>query len=203
MKPQTCEVGDLAGKHGKIESDPYEKHYVDMYASTNPDSEAFFGDLSFVLHYANSTRLTCANFERKVKPVPTPGDDCTDEPQTPGGTPVQTPPVYTTPPIIYTITPSVTESTLPGVTETHVVEVPCEKDCKSEGNAGHDKGDDNGDNAGDADTVVPPPPQEGDENAPPASTPSTVVPVVAGASMQGLSSGLLSIGVIASLFMIS
>ncbi|KEY66161.1 hypothetical protein S7711_05330 [Stachybotrys chartarum IBT 7711] len=61
--PQTCEVGDLSGKHGSIEAGPFSATYVDNFASTLEGIGAFFGNRSIVIHYANSTRLTCANFE--------------------------------------------------------------------------------------------------------------------------------------------
>lgn len=72
-QPQTCEVGDLSGKHGKIESDPFEAEYVDLYASTLEGNPAYFGDLSFVLHFANKTRISCANFVQIS--AGTPSDD--------------------------------------------------------------------------------------------------------------------------------
>jgi hypothetical protein len=68
--PNTCEVGDLSGKHGKITSDPFTATYTDIWASTREDSESFFGSRSFVIHYANTTRLTCANFEKKASLPP-------------------------------------------------------------------------------------------------------------------------------------
>ncbi|KAI9642352.1 Cell surface superoxide dismutase [Cu-Zn] 4 [Ciborinia camelliae] len=60
--PQTCQVGDLAGKHGKISSDPFQTAYVDEFTSTLPTSGSFFGNLSVTVHFANKTRITCANF---------------------------------------------------------------------------------------------------------------------------------------------
>ncbi|KAF4455400.1 hypothetical protein F53441_2189 [Fusarium austroafricanum] len=60
--PASCQVGDLSGKFGKITSDPFKAEYTDAYASTKEGIGAFFGNRSFVLHYANKTRLTCANF---------------------------------------------------------------------------------------------------------------------------------------------
>lgn len=60
--PQTCQVGDLSGKHGKIESDPFVATYSDDFASTLPGIGAFFGNRSFVVHFANKTRISCANF---------------------------------------------------------------------------------------------------------------------------------------------
>ncbi|KAH0559735.1 hypothetical protein GP486_003750 [Trichoglossum hirsutum] len=63
--PQTCQVGDLSGKYGKISSDPFETSYVDLYTSTTPGNPGFFGNRSFVVHYANKTRIACANFVLK------------------------------------------------------------------------------------------------------------------------------------------
>ncbi|KAH6898636.1 superoxide dismutase [Thelonectria olida] len=61
-QPESCQVGDLSGKHGSIQTDPFEAHYLDLYASTKEGIGAFFGNRSIVIHYANKTRLTCANF---------------------------------------------------------------------------------------------------------------------------------------------
>ncbi|GFP53745.1 hypothetical protein ACSS6W_001336 [Trichoderma asperelloides] len=63
-KPETCQVGDLSGKYGKVTSDPFLAEYFDLYTSMKPDNPAFFGNLSIVVHYANKTRLTCANFSK-------------------------------------------------------------------------------------------------------------------------------------------
>ncbi|PTB56326.1 hypothetical protein M431DRAFT_80837 [Trichoderma harzianum CBS 226.95] len=63
-KPETCQVGDLSGKYGKIISDPFVAEYFDLYTSLSPDNPAFFGNRSIVVHYANKTRLTCANFAK-------------------------------------------------------------------------------------------------------------------------------------------
>ena len=61
--PQNCQVGDLAGKHGKIMSGPtFSTQFVDNYLSTDPSSPYFFGQKSLVIHTSNTTRLTCANF---------------------------------------------------------------------------------------------------------------------------------------------
>lgn len=65
--PQTCEVGDLSGKHDKIPTGgdgTYETTYTELYASTLEGIGAFFGNRSVVIHYPNSTRITCANFSK-------------------------------------------------------------------------------------------------------------------------------------------
>lgn len=63
-KPESCEVGDLSGKWGEVKSDPFDASYIDLYASTKEGIGAFFGNRSIVIHYANKTRLTCANFAK-------------------------------------------------------------------------------------------------------------------------------------------
>ncbi|KAM7184899.1 superoxide dismutase [Rhypophila sp. PSN 637] len=62
--PETCQVGDLSGKYGKIPEgkDTFSATYTDKYASTLEGIGAFFGNRSFVFHYANKTRISCANF---------------------------------------------------------------------------------------------------------------------------------------------
>ncbi|KAH9838140.1 Cell surface superoxide dismutase [Teratosphaeria destructans] len=60
--PDTCQVGDLSGKHGNITASPFKSNYTDQFLSTNLNSSAFFGDLSVVIHTENTTRITCANF---------------------------------------------------------------------------------------------------------------------------------------------
>ncbi|OWP05728.1 hypothetical protein B2J93_846 [Marssonina coronariae] len=56
------ETGDLSGKHGQITQDPFVATYSDGYASTVEGIGAFLGNRSFVIHFANKTRITCANF---------------------------------------------------------------------------------------------------------------------------------------------
>ncbi|KAJ4387253.1 Cell surface superoxide dismutase [Cu-Zn] 4 [Gnomoniopsis smithogilvyi] len=62
--PQTCQAGDLAGKHGNITSQTFSASYIDPYLSTVPGSPYFFGNGSLVIHTSNTTRLTCANFQQ-------------------------------------------------------------------------------------------------------------------------------------------
>jgi len=60
--PQTCQVGDLSGKYGKITSDPFYAAYPDDFASTLEGIGSFFGNRSLTIHFGNKTRITCANF---------------------------------------------------------------------------------------------------------------------------------------------
>ncbi|KAL8692442.1 MAG: hypothetical protein Q9218_002542 [Villophora microphyllina] len=61
-QPQTCQVGDLAGKHGNITTNPFQTTFLDLYLSTVQGPASFFGNRSIVIHTSNTTRLTCANF---------------------------------------------------------------------------------------------------------------------------------------------
>ncbi|KAF6818598.1 superoxide dismutase [Colletotrichum sojae] len=67
-KPETCQVGDLSGKHGSVAVDGYDKTYVDPYLSIVEGPGSFFGNRSFVFHFANKTRISCANFKLVSKP---------------------------------------------------------------------------------------------------------------------------------------
>jgi len=65
-KPETCQVGDLSGKHGKIPAPTYgavmfDASYNDLYASTKEGIGAFLGNRSIVIHRNDTTRLACAN----------------------------------------------------------------------------------------------------------------------------------------------
>lgn len=78
--PETCEVGDMSGKHGGIAAGEknFVDSYVDLYESTKPGIGAFFGNRSVVIHAADKSRIACANFEleegEEVPPsVPVPG----------------------------------------------------------------------------------------------------------------------------------
>ncbi|KAK2610849.1 hypothetical protein N8I77_004244 [Diaporthe amygdali] len=60
--PQTCQVGDLSGKHGNITGTSIDATYTDNFASLEQGIGAFFGNRSIVVHFGNKTRITCANF---------------------------------------------------------------------------------------------------------------------------------------------
>ncbi|KAF2131736.1 Cu,Zn superoxide dismutase-like protein [Dothidotthia symphoricarpi CBS 119687] len=61
-KPETCQTGDLSGKHGNITSQEWSQEYVDLYSATRSDDVAFFGNLSVVVHMSDKKRIACANF---------------------------------------------------------------------------------------------------------------------------------------------
>jgi len=67
-QPETCQVGDLSGKHGNITTSPWQTTYLELYTSTVQGAEAFFGNRSIVVHSANLTALTCANFTQVAGP---------------------------------------------------------------------------------------------------------------------------------------
>ncbi|KAF8471201.1 superoxide dismutase [Kalaharituber pfeilii] len=64
-RPQSCEVGDLAGKHGKIPADiangTYTTSYIDKYITLEEGPGAFIGNRSIVVHLADGKRYACAN----------------------------------------------------------------------------------------------------------------------------------------------
>ncbi|TDZ14998.1 Cell surface Cu-only superoxide dismutase [Colletotrichum sidae] len=74
-KPETCQTGDLSGKHGAVGIDGYDKTYVDPFLSIVQGPGSFFGNRSVVFHFANKTRITCANFKLVSKPET--HDNCT------------------------------------------------------------------------------------------------------------------------------
>lgn len=57
------EVGDLSGKHGKIESHKkfFKDSYIEPYISLNETDPAFIGGHSIVIHCPDETRIACAN----------------------------------------------------------------------------------------------------------------------------------------------
>lgn len=90
-KPETCEIGDLSGKHGKIPSangstTHFHDHYTELYASTKEGIGAFLGNVSVVIHAPNSSRLACSNIELK-KGSAVAGGNATSSNHTAGGRP--------------------------------------------------------------------------------------------------------------------
>lgn len=64
------EVGDLSGKHGSINGTSLYTSYYDPYLSLNPNDKAFIGNLSVVVHFANSSRYACANLVKSTTVQP-------------------------------------------------------------------------------------------------------------------------------------
>ncbi|KAK7951132.1 superoxide dismutase [Apiospora aurea] len=97
--PQTCQVGDLSGKYGAITSDPFEATYTDIFGSMNNGANASITDRSFVVHFSNKTRISCANFKvdasgpSSTVPVPTSS-------ATPGSNSTPTSPTSSTSPVV-------------------------------------------------------------------------------------------------------
>ncbi|KAF2972238.1 hypothetical protein GQX73_g1287 [Xylaria multiplex] len=60
--PATCQVGDLSGKYGKITSDPFTAKFHDDFTAMSEGPGSYFLNRSIVVHFANKTRITCANF---------------------------------------------------------------------------------------------------------------------------------------------
>ncbi|KAM4059095.1 copper/zinc superoxide dismutase (SODC) domain-containing protein [Hirsutella rhossiliensis] len=78
--PQTCQVGDLSGKHGKVTQDPFQAEYLDPFTSLKEGDQAFFGNRSFVFHFGNTTRITCANFAQVDADDSGSGDNSNQQP---------------------------------------------------------------------------------------------------------------------------
>lgn len=112
--PETCQVGDLSGKFGAVPEgvEAFRSDYLDLYASTVEGLGAFFGNRSIVFHYANKTRVSCANFVKvadgEVKLNEPTHDSCSGVPAPSGTTGLNTsvavpkPTGSTTPPTVTT-----------------------------------------------------------------------------------------------------
>lgn len=62
--PEGKEAGDLSGKHGVITEQSFQASYIEQYISLNENDPAFAGNLSVVVHFANTTRIACANITK-------------------------------------------------------------------------------------------------------------------------------------------
>ncbi|EGV61775.1 hypothetical protein CANTEDRAFT_108128 [Yamadazyma tenuis ATCC 10573] len=58
-----CQVGDLSGKHGWIDTTCFETKYDDPYLSLNTKSKSNIIGKAIVFHFANLTKFACANIE--------------------------------------------------------------------------------------------------------------------------------------------
>ncbi|KAI1134384.1 hypothetical protein F5Y05DRAFT_398577 [Hypoxylon sp. FL0543] len=60
--PASCQQGDLSGKHGSITTVNNSYWYHDPYTSLREGDGAYIANRSIVFHFANKTRISCANF---------------------------------------------------------------------------------------------------------------------------------------------
>lgn len=58
-----CQVGDLSGKHGWIDTTCFETKYDDKFLSLNGKSKSNILGRAVVFHYDNLTKFACANIE--------------------------------------------------------------------------------------------------------------------------------------------
>lgn len=58
-----CQVGDLLGKHGLINTTCFELKYIDPLLSLNKKSRSYIIGKSLVFHYPNMTKIACADIE--------------------------------------------------------------------------------------------------------------------------------------------
>ncbi|GAB1196408.1 superoxide dismutase [Aspergillus pseudonomiae] len=62
--PETCQVGDISGKHGPVwtADGDFDVLYRDFFLSNVKDTVAFFGNRSVVIHLPDNKRINCGNF---------------------------------------------------------------------------------------------------------------------------------------------
>ncbi|RPA73070.1 hypothetical protein BJ508DRAFT_366922 [Ascobolus immersus RN42] len=85
-KPETCEVGDLSGKHtpdGAFNTSEYANEYTDLYIDLRAGNRGFFGNRSITIHGKDGVRIACSNFTLKTT-TGSPKDNTT-KPGTPKG----------------------------------------------------------------------------------------------------------------------
>lgn len=56
-----CQVGDLSGKHGWINTTCFQTEYFDPFLSLNSWDSAYIVGKSVVLHHSDQTKFACAN----------------------------------------------------------------------------------------------------------------------------------------------
>lgn len=62
-----CQVGDLTGKHGWINTTCFQTEYFDSYLSLDAKDPAYVVGRSLVIHQADLTRFACANINIATK----------------------------------------------------------------------------------------------------------------------------------------
>ncbi|ONH69769.1 Cell surface superoxide dismutase [Cu-Zn] 6 [Cyberlindnera fabianii] len=63
-----CEIGDLSGKHGLINTTCFELFYYDPYLSLDPSSPQYIGNRAINIHLENGARLACATIKPSREP---------------------------------------------------------------------------------------------------------------------------------------
>lgn len=58
-----CQVGDLSGKHGFIDTTCFETSYYDQYLSLKPEDASYIIGKSVVIHYPNLKKIACADIK--------------------------------------------------------------------------------------------------------------------------------------------
>lgn len=63
-----CEIGDLSGKHGLINTTCFEMFYYDPYLGLDTSSPQYIGGKSIVIHFESGERLACATIHQSRDP---------------------------------------------------------------------------------------------------------------------------------------
>lgn len=63
-----CEIGDLSGKHGLINTTCFELFYYDPYLGLDVSTPQFIGGKSVVIHLESGERLACADIRKSREP---------------------------------------------------------------------------------------------------------------------------------------
>lgn len=63
-----CQVGDLSGKHGLINTTCFETYFYDPYLSLDPSSPQYIGNKAINIHLENLDKLACANIKVSKEP---------------------------------------------------------------------------------------------------------------------------------------
>lgn len=63
-----CQVGDLSGKHGLINTTCFETYFYDPYLSLDPSHPQYIGNKAINIHLENLDKLACANIKVSKEP---------------------------------------------------------------------------------------------------------------------------------------
>lgn len=63
-----CQVGDLSGKHGLINTTCFETYFYDPYLSLDPAHPQYIGNKAINIHLENLDKLACANIKVSKEP---------------------------------------------------------------------------------------------------------------------------------------